>query len=271
MPSNKIATMNSSTSLSDFTQAALFAAQEASLILKKGFLQPCSLFKKAGRNNYATEYDHAAERSILNTLKAQFPTHRFLSEEMENGGTLEVSKDDILWVIDPLDGTNNFIHHIPQFAISIAATQNNQVLSAIIYQPLTDEYVIAEKGKGTIFQGTQQTVSSHQTLESSLVITGISSDEQDLKKLAALKREGVSFRNYGSATIAFFYLATGRAEALYLRNLYSWDFAAGKLLVEEAGGIFLSHPQDISFASCEPSNILACCSTLYPDMKNKFF
>lgn len=267
MPSNKIVIMNSSTSLSDLTQAALIAAKKASLILKDGFLKPCCVFKKSGKNNYVTEYDKAAEKSILKTLKARFPTHYFLSEEMEPFA-LEVSENDILWVIDPLDGTNNFLHHIPQFAISIAATQGNQVLSAVIYCPLTDEYVLAEKGKGTYFQEFKQTVSTHRAIEGSLVISGISPHEEELKKLLTLQKEGVSFRNYGSAALSFAYLATGRAEALYLRHLYSWDFAAGKLLVEEAGGIFSPRSQNISFASCEPEDIMAFNNTF---IKNHFF
>lgn len=247
--------------LSKLTQVAIEAAYRAADILRNGFLGPYEISEKSSAKDLVTTLDRAAEICIISTIKNTFPHHHILAEE--SGYFRGDELGEMLWIIDPLDGTSNFIHHIPFFAISIAAYKGEEGLSAVIYHPLTDELFVATRGNGTTYRSKRQHVSLNTQIEKGYLIAGISSSEMVCNGLIPLKQKGVSFRDFGSAALSLAYVATGKADGFIARGLYPWDFAAGKLLVEESGGEFLSFPKNIPIVRPCSSTLLASNGLLH--------
>lgn len=256
---------------SDFsvlTLTAIQAALKAGDILRKGFGTSYEVTAKPGRQNFVTEYDKASEASIISFIREKFPSHNILAEE---SGLLKQSKDEMLWIIDPLDGTTNFSHHLPIFTISIAAYQGEKGLCGVIYQPLTHELFVAEKGKGAYLNGTRLAVSRTDNIEDCLIVASLPYDINlipilDMEKLLGISQRGVTLRNLGSAALALAYVAAGKVDAFWMYNLYPWDLAAGQLLIEEAGGLLTRYesPQSPLYA---PSNILATNLALHSSLR----
>lgn len=222
---------------SDLTLAALETAKKAGELLRKGFDTSFHIDSKEGRYNLVTEYDTKAESLIIDSIQKTFPTHAFLSEECGAKGS-----GDITWVIDPIDGTVNFARAIPAFSISIAATQNNQILSGVVYAPMTNELFVAEKGKGAYLNDKRLSVSKTTSLSEVLIATGFPYNLEENPRGAIdiftkFARLGTPLRRIGSAAIDLAYLAAGRFDGFWEVSLKPWDFAAALLLVEEAGGI----------------------------------
>jgi myo-inositol-1(or 4)-monophosphatase len=222
---------------SELTVAAIEAALKAGEILRKGFGTSFEISSKPGRQNLVTAYDKSAESCIISSISSQFPNHQFLAEE--SGSTS--GSGSVLWVIDPLDGTVNFAHGIPVFSISIAATIDQKIVSGVIYQPMLNELFIAEKGKGAYLNGDPLRVSSVSSLDEAFLATGFpyNVDENPLgciDSFAKLTKMGIPIRRLGSAAIDLAYTAAGRFDGYWEVSLHPWDMAAGKLLVEEAGG-----------------------------------
>jgi myo-inositol-1(or 4)-monophosphatase len=250
---------------SSLTLTAIQAALKAGDILKKGFGTSYKVSAKPGRQNLVTEYDHASEDCIISFIKEEFPSHRFLAEESGLFGSFE--QETILWIIDPLDGTTNFARHLPLFTISIAAVHKGQILSGVIFQPLTHELFVAEKGKGAYLNGTRLKVSEVATVDQSILVTSFPyeltySPTLDINKLLQANIHGVTLRNFGSAALSLAYIAAGKIEALWMYNLYPWDSAAGQLLIEEAGGK-MSYYKNIELDEYGPSHILATNQALH--------
>ncbi len=263
-----------SPSVSSLTLVAIQAALSAGDLLRKGFGTLYEINTKPGRQNFVTEYDHASETSILSCIKTHFPTHNILAEE--SGLSTPSHPDEILWIIDPLDGTNNFAHNLPLFTISIAAYQKEEGISAVIYQPITHELFVAEKGGGAYLNGKRLSVSQTDRLENALVMGSFPYEEQPTpllnhEQLFAFNQEGAILRNFGSAALGLAYLAAGKVDAFWLYNLYPWDWAAGKLLVEEAGGVFSWQTKTPSSPFSGPTFILAANRSLYSPLKEKLF
>jgi myo-inositol-1(or 4)-monophosphatase len=217
---------------------AIQAVLQAGDILRKGFGSYMQIQAKPGRQNFVTEYDHASEAYLIDFIKHHFPTHAFLAEER---GFLEGSKEnEIMWIIDPLDGTTNFSRHIPLFTISLAAYHGNKGLCGVIYQPLTNEIFVAERGKGAYLNGKRLKVSLIKQLSEAVLGTGFPSEEPEidrhLKQLSYFIQTGASLRNLGSAALNLAYVAAGKIDGFWINYLHPWDFAAAKLLIEEAGG-----------------------------------
>jgi myo-inositol-1(or 4)-monophosphatase len=159
----------STTNNSSMTLVAIQAALQAGEILKRGFGTLYQITAKPGKQNIVTEYDHAAEACIVRLIKQHFPSHSILAEEM---GHFKAQDQTIVWYIDPLDGTTNFAKHIPIFTISIAAYQEQKGLCAVIWQPLTQELFIAERGKGAYLNGTPLSISSTQKIADAIIGVG---------------------------------------------------------------------------------------------------
>lgn len=250
-------------SLPDFshlTLTAIQAALDAGKILAKGFGTDYEITPKPGRQNIVTEFDKASEASIISFIRDQYPSHHFLAEE--SGFSIPSGEEDaeILWIIDPLDGTTNFAHHIPIFTISIAAYRQNEALSGVIYQPITQELFIVEKGKGAYLNEKRLQVSSTKNLEDAIIIGSLPYDVSctsifNLKNMINIIQQGAVLRNLGSAALALAYIAAGKVDAFWMYNLYPWDLAAGQLLIEEAGGLCSRYGDATSLIS--PINILA--------------
>ncbi len=220
------------------TTTATLAAMRAGELLRKGFGSSFQIDSKEGRHNIVTEYDKLCEKEIIEFIGEQFPEHTFLAEE---SGSSRENPNAIQWIIDPLDGTVNFAYNIPLFSVSIAAAYQGEVLAAVIYNPMLEELFIAEKGKGAFLNGVPLKVSKVSVLDHAMFATGFpyNTNENPLQcveKFVHFIRMGVPIRRIGSAALDLAYLAAGRFDAFWEVSLKPWDYAAGKLLVEEAGG-----------------------------------
>ena len=192
---------------------------------------------KEGINNLVTEVDHAAEETIIATIKETFPGHQILSEECG-----ELYQDsEYKWIIDPIDGTVNFAHRIPICAVSIGLEQAGKMILGGVFNPFTNELFIAEKGQGTTLNGKKVTVSKQASVASACLVTGFPYSYLDepngpLDVFDRFIRKGVPVRRLGSAAIDLAWVACGRFDGFFEHKLAAWDSAAGFLLVEEAGG-----------------------------------
>lgn len=182
-----------------------------------------------------TDADHASEALIVDALKRQFPHHAILAEE---GGGAEAEHT---WLIDPLDGTNNYAHGFPFFAVSLTFVRNRAPLLGVIYDPIRDELFSAIDGQGSYCNGRRIHVSKTSTLAASLVSTGFpydfaTTDDNNLRQFGHIQARCQGVRRAGSAALDLAYVAAGRADAYWELRLKPWDTAAGALLVAEAGG-----------------------------------
>lgn len=257
---------------SSLTFTAIQAALQAGNILKRGFGTNYEISNKPGKQNFVTEYDKASEACIIDFIQEHFPSHNFLAEE---SGLKEQSQEgEVLWIIDPLDGTTNFAHHIPIFTISIAAYHLGEGICGVIFQPLTQELFIVEKGKGAYLNGVRLKVSQTKQIDEALIIASLPYDVSsipnfNLDRFTQLTQQGVTLRNLGSAALALAYVAAGKADAFWMYNLHPWDIAAGQLLIEEAGGCVCKYGNESTFTP--PFNLLASNQALQPYLQNFFF
>jgi myo-inositol-1(or 4)-monophosphatase len=224
---------------SDITNCAIDAAKEAGRKLRSGYGTAFQISSKEGKNNLVTEYDHAAEKIIIDMIKERFPEHQILAEESGYSGSED--ENQVLWVIDPLDGTVNFAHAIPIFSVSIAAVRNKEILCGVIYHPILDELFVAEKGNGATLNGEAIHVSETKRFENSMLVTGFPYNVNQnpcgcIDHFVDIIKQGIPIRRLGSAALDLAYVACGRFDGFWEINLHPWDVAAGVLLVQEAGG-----------------------------------
>lgn len=222
---------------SHFTLIAIEAALQAGEILRGGYGTAFTIGHKEGKHNLVTEYDHLAEKSILSFLKQHVPDAHFLAEESGSSGITS----ETLWIIDPLDGTVNFAHQIPIFSVSIALERKGELFCGVVYQPITHELFVAEKGKGAFLNGKTLRVSNVSELSDSILCTGFPYNLHEnpfhcIDHFVDILRLGIPIRRMGSAAIDLAYTAAGRFEGFFEVGLAPWDCAAGILLLEEAGG-----------------------------------
>jgi len=194
---------------------------------------------KKGRNDFVTEVDREAEAAIVEVLNKAFPDHSILGEE---SGALGNSDAEYQWIIDPLDGTTNFIHGFPHFSVSIAVYQKGRPYQAVVYDPVRQELFTGGKGDGAYLDGRRVRVSGRGHIENALLGTGFPYRAgQDLgpyqASLKAFTETSGGIRRSGSAALDLAYIASGRLDGMWISGLQSWDMAAGALLVREAGGL----------------------------------
>jgi myo-inositol-1(or 4)-monophosphatase len=215
------------------------AAQKAAkgLVRDLGELEQLQVSKK-GPADFVSRADHKAEQILFGELSRARPNYGFLMEET---GAVTGSDTSNRWLVDPLDGTTNFLHGIPHFAISIGLERDNDLYAGVIYAPVADELYVAEKGGGAFLNGRRIRVSGRKNLEEALFATGIpfkGLDDHDLF-LAQLRRvmaDVAGIRRFGSAALDLAYVASGRYDGFWENGLYPWDVGAGIVLVREAGG-----------------------------------
>jgi len=190
-----------------------------------------------GRNDFVTEVDRNAEAEIIATVRKSYPEHAFLAEESGRSGDGE-----FVWIIDPLDGTTNFLHGFPTFAVSIAVEQKGRLQHAVVYDPMRQELYTASRGDGAQLDGKKIRVSPQRTLEGSLISTGFpfradgAHVDDYLAILKAVMTVAAGVRRPGSAALDLAYVAAGRTDGFWEFGLSPWDTAAGTLLILEAGG-----------------------------------
>lgn len=223
---------------SKFRKVARKAAQAAGRVHKKYFGKDTKTKKKSSPFDLITIADLEAEAVIVKIIKDDFPSHNILAEE----GKYKKTDSSYCWIVDPLDGTNNFSFGIPIFCSSIALAKEGEVILGVIYDPIREELFVAEKGKGAYLNGKKIEVSGVGSLEKSLLITGFYYDRGKNMRdtLEAIKlffqNNVIGIRRLGAAALDLCYVACGRATGFWEFCLSSWDFAAGKILIEEAGG-----------------------------------
>lgn len=217
---------------------AVEAARSAGEILCHGFGTAFKISSKEGVQNLVTEYDEAAEKSIIALITKAYPDHKILAEE---SGKSNASASPYTWIIDPLDGTVNFAHGVPLFTVSIAVAKGNDLLAGVILHPLYNRLFTAEKGQGAQLDGAPIHVSKIQDPYRALLATGFPYDLhtnplRTLDDFAKIQGKGIPVRRLGSAALDLAYVACGRFDGYWEVSVNPWDMAAGMLLVQEAGG-----------------------------------
>ncbi len=246
-------TLETTKQRSEYVTLAIDVAREAGARLRElfGHLQGYEL--KTGHQDLVTDADREAEALILARLQEAYPEHEILSEESafqsqarksEAQSSLQASQGPTAagfrWVVDPLDGTTNFAHGVPFFAVSIALEERNEPIVGVIYDPIHEELFAAVRGEGARLNGQPIRVSDVDELKRSLLATGFPTRsplrERNLDYMGRFLPLAQSLRRFGSAALGLAYVACGRLEGYWELTLHRWDLAAGILLVEEAGG-----------------------------------
>ena len=220
------------------TNIAVRAARAAGRVLTRYADRVDTLkIESKQRNDFVSEVDRAAEQAIIDVIRQAYPDHAILAEE--SGAH---AGNDFQWIIDPLDGTTNYLHGFPQFAVSIALTHKGELQNAVVYDPSRDELFHASRGQGAYLEDRRIRVTQCKGLKGALLGTGIpfrdlTHADAYFGMLRDLIVDSAGVRRPGSAALDFAYLAAGRLDGFWEIGLSAWDFAAGALLVMEAGGM----------------------------------
>ena len=221
--------------------------------------------EEKGRNDFVSEVDKTAEYLIIETIQKYYPDHNIRAEESGE----QNNDSDIEWIIDPLDGTTNFLHGFPQFAVSIAVADKGKLMHGAIYDPIKDELFTASRGEGAKMNNYRIRVSPQKTLENALLATGIPYHQFDyvdayLESFKHFMLHTAGIRRPGSAALDLAYVACGRVDGYWELNLKSWDIAAGALIVQEAGGIVTDFMGGADFL--KSGNIIAANPKMLKEM-----
>lgn len=215
-------------------------AEKAGKLIETGFNSSKIVHEKSSAMDIVTEFDTKVENLLIDEIKEKYPDHLILGEEQEyhNSGGFEafLPTEGYLWVIDPIDGTLNFASGIPLLAVSIAIFYNGEPLAGVVYNPLIKEMFYAQKGEGAKLNNQPIRVKESESLDRSIVAVSVARRKKDIELQKLADRVG-GMRALGTAAIALAYVAAGRLDAYWERDLKIWDIAAGMLLVQEAGGI----------------------------------
>lgn len=217
-------------------ETALSAAQAGGAVLRSRFGTRLHIEEKSAKD-LVTEADREAEKAIVDTILASFPDHNILAEE----GEYPQTDSPYRWIIDPLDGTTNFTHAFPWFAVSIALEKAGEIVIGIVYQPYYEELFVAVRGEGATLNGRPLQVSSIQRLDRALLATGFSpassaSAANNFDNFMRFQEKAQACRRPGAASLDLACVAAGRFDGFWEMQLKPWDTAAGMLLVSEAGG-----------------------------------
>lgn len=231
-----------------FTAVAINTAAKAGQWIKTKLGDINHVGTKYSAQDLVTEVDKGSEKLIRNLIMTHFPNHSILGEEGVEPGPeasakalQEMSDEEYLWIVDPIDGTTNFVHGFPFFSVSIALAHKGEVIVGVVYDPSRDELFVAEKGKGAYMHGKKTEVSEEETLLTSLIATGFPADRDgalpiNMKGVQALSPKVRNIRVAGSAALHLAYVAAGRLSGFWEIGLNAWDIAAGALLITESGG-----------------------------------
>jgi myo-inositol-1(or 4)-monophosphatase len=217
---------------------AVRAARAAGNVITRSMARLDSLsIQTKDRNDFVTEVDRDAENEIIGILRKAYPDHAILAEE--SGVT---AGDDFQWIIDPLDGTTNYLHGFPQFAVSIALRHKGRLEQAVVYNPVSQELFTASRGGGALLNDRRIRVSNRKGLDGALLGTGFPFKAQHhletyLDMFRALFPQTAGIRRPGSAALDLAFVAAGRLDGFWEIGLNTWDMAAGVLLIQEAGGL----------------------------------
>lgn len=245
---------------------ALKAARKAGEIIERAYERLDTVqIEHKGRNDFVSDVDRKAEQEIIYHLKKAYPEHKFLGEEGGFSGPEDAEHE---WIIDPLDGTTNFLHGIPQFSVSIACRYRGQLEHAVVLDPIKREEFTASRGSGAVLNGRRIRVSPRQSFDGAIIGTGIPFNGYALENidpyLSCLKEiasQTAGIRRPGSAALDLAYVAAGRFDGFWEMNLKPWDMAAGILLVREAGGLVSDFKGDNGYL--ESGNLVCAPGKLF--------
>mgnify|MGYP005984847355 FL=1 len=219
---------------------AVRAARKAGNLIARNYETPDAVeTSQKGSNDFVTNVDKGAESLIVETIRASYPQHTIITEE---SGELAGEDQDVQWVIDPLDGTTNFIKRLPHFAVSIAVRVKGRTEVAVVYDPMRNELFTATRGQGAQLNGYRLRGSNSRDLDGTILATGFpfkakQHSDSYMKIVSKLFTRCADFRRTGSAALDLAYVAAGRVDGFFEIGLRPWDFAGGELLVREAGGL----------------------------------
>ena len=219
---------------------AVKAARRAGSIIERAAVSGVPLDVRAKRaNDFVTQVDRAAEEAVIDVVRKAYPDHAILAEE---SGERKGTAAEYCWIIDPLDGTTNFIHGFPQYCVSIAVQHAGKAAHAVVYDPAKNELFTASRGRGAYLNERRIRVSRCRRLEDALVGTGfpfreLSRLEPYMKQLGRMMGSCAGVRRAGAAALDLAYVAAARLDAFWEMGLSPWDMAAGALLIQEAGGL----------------------------------
>ena len=236
-----------------------------SLIRDFGEIENLQVSTKAP-GDFVTSADKRTEKILIDELQKAHPNYGIVTEE---SGMINKKNLENRWIIDPIDGTMNFLNGVPQFAISVAYEENSEVVSGVIFNPITNEMFCAEKGNGAYLNNSRIRVSKKKNIQNSLLVTGGPKQSSDLKdkifkEYIKISNKVSNVRKFGSAALDMAYVACGRFDGYWQRELNYWDIAAGIILVKEAGGYvdFFDNDKNSPFKK----NILASNSIIHEEL-----
>ena len=242
------------------------ACKKASKLLIRDFGEVEKLqVSKKGPGDFVTNSDKRTEKIIINELSLARPDYSFLAEESGASG----KSTEFKWIIDPIDLTTNFLHGVPYFAISIGLEKNKEIICGMIFNPITNEMFYAEKGKGAYLNNSRIRVSSRKNIDECVLLTGgpilsYKNKEIFFKEYESVSRKVAATRKFGSSALDLAYLASGRCDGVWERNLNYWDIAAGIIIVKEAGGTVSDFKGGDKYI--EDRNLLATNSKIDKDL-----
>jgi len=266
----KLKVSNQSTSFFNNMQAmvniAVRAARAAGDIIVRNMdrLDRLKIVSKQN-NDFVSNVDNMAEQTIIATIREAYPDHGILAEESGKQG----KESEFLWIIDPLDGTTNYLHGFPQFAVSIALKHKNRLEVGVIYDPVSQELFTASRGNGAMLNDKKIRVSNQKGLNNALLGTGFPYYDQSyidvyLATMKELMLKTAGIRRPGSAALDLAWLAAGRIDGFWEFNLKAWDIAAGAIIIREAGGIVSDFENKDGYL--ESGDIIAATPKVFPEM-----
>ena len=217
---------------------AIEAAREAGKYLKYNVGKVRTVETKKGEErNLVSEIDRGSEERIIGMIKSRYPSHAILAEE----SGAEETEAEYKWIIDPLDGTTNYLHHVPIYCVTIAIEHRGEIIGGVVYDPNLDELFTTERGSGAYLNGKRLKVSDTHQLIDGLLVTGFpydvaSNPDQTVERFVRMLLAAGGMRRLGSAALDLSYVAAGRFDGFWEVSLNPWDMAAGVLLIQEAGG-----------------------------------
>ena len=246
---------------------AVKAARRAGSLINRAALDRTQLeIRSKHANDFVTQVDKAAETAIIDVIRQAFPDHAILAEE---SGNLPGDKAEYRWVIDPLDGTTNFIHGFPQYCVSIALQHRGATAHGVIYDPTKNELFTASKGRGAFLDDRRIRVTKCANLKQALVGTGFPFKELSrldlyMRQLTTVMTSASGVRRAGAAALDLAYVAAGRMDGFWELGLSAWDMAAGALMVQEAGGLVGDLAGEANYL--ESGDITAATPKVFPQL-----
>ncbi len=250
---------------------AVKAARRAAAIINRASFDIEQLrVTEKNHNDFVTEVDRAAEQAIIEVLKTAYPDHAILAEESGPSANLHDENENV-WIIDPLDGTTNFIHGFPQYCVSIALQQRGQITQAVVYDPTRNDLFTATKGAGAYLNEKRIRVAKRDKLADALIGTGFPYSnfeklDEYLKMFRIMTQKSAGLRRPGAAALDLAYVAAGRLDGFFEKGLKPWDIAAGSLLITESGGIVGTFEGESNYL--DQGDIIAASPKIFAQMVN---